>query len=264
LSNLCVLPHDEDAEALPALRLCRAHRRRLEHDLADLPRLHAELGDALTPGNTTTGSGRVTGTATARLPINPAVADHRDQIRHDLVWWCLFVADKRGLGLPADRVPDIAAWLGRHVEWIAGHHVAAVECPPVMAALVGRARALLDPTRKLPTGERCRMAPDGAERCDGLITMIQAPDETWSARCSVCGPQEAAPYLHDRAAGRWVTIERVRAYALRAHGVRAERATIRSWAARQRVITTTTDGVTWYDLGSVQRYLSERAPQQAS
>jgi hypothetical protein len=145
LSNLCVLPHDEDAEALPALRLCKSHRRRLEHDLRDLPRLHAELGDALTPGTVTNGSGRVSGSSSAPLPINPAVADWRDQIRHDLVWWAIYVADERGIGLPIDRVPDIAAWLGRHVEWIAGHRVAAVECPPVMRELVGRARGLLSP-----------------------------------------------------------------------------------------------------------------------
>lgn len=275
MNTLCVADHgDEDAEALPALRLCRAHRSRLERDLADLPRLHADLGDHLAPGTSgggyiTIGGGIPTGRGTddagplaiheGRLPINPAVADHRDQIKHDLVWWAIYVADERGHAQPAaNTVPAIAAWLGRHVEWIAGHHVAAVECPPVMAALVGRARGLLDPNRRLATGERCRTTDEDGARCNGLISMVQASDETWTARCTVCGPQVAAAYLHDKVAGRWVTIERVRAYALRAHGVRAERATIRSWAARERVVTAITDGVTWYDLGSVQRYLTER------
>jgi hypothetical protein len=88
--------------------------------------------------------------------------------------------------------------------------------------------------------------------------MRQAPNETWSARCPVCGEQEAADYLHDALAGRWVTIERVEAYVLRIHGLRVARATIRSWAARERVQTKTEREQTWYELGSVHRYLVER------
>jgi hypothetical protein len=259
LSELCVTDHgDSDRRALPGLRLCGGCHDRLARDLADLPALHDRLGDHLGTGGGTALTGRVSGTSAAPLPINPSVADHRDQIRHDLVWWAIHVADERGHALPADTVQDVAAWLGRHVEWIAATLPAAEECPGVMRALVGRAHALLDPNRKLATGERCRVVPEGAERCAGVISMVQGSDETWTARCTVCGPQSAAPYLHDKVAGRWVTLDRVRAYALRAHGVRAERATIRSWAARGRVQTRTEADTTWYDLGSVQRYLTER------
>jgi hypothetical protein len=191
LSNLCVADHgDEDAEALPALRLCRSHRRRLEHDLRDLPRLHAELGDALTPGSAATGSGRVTGTSEARLPINPAVADHRDQIKHDLVWWAIYVADERGHAQPAaNTVPAIADWLGRHVEWIAGHHVAAVECPPVMRNLVGRARALIAPSgaKRIEIGG-CRDSVE-AGPCGGTLwATVRAEDDVRPSELYCDGP----------------------------------------------------------------------------
>jgi hypothetical protein len=259
LSDLCVTDHgDSERRALPGLRLCGGCHDRLVRDLSDLPHLHDRLGDHLGTGGSAAFGGRVSGSSAAPLPINPAVADHRDQIRHDLVWWAILVADMRGHAQPANTVPAIAAWLGRHVDWIAATLPAAEECPGVMRGLVGRAHSLLDPNRKLTTGERCRTTDEDGARCNGLISMVQAPDETWTARCTVCGPQTAAPYLHDKVAGRWVTLDRVRAYALRAHGVRAERATIRSWAARGRVQTRTEADTTWYDLGSVQRYLTER------
>lgn len=205
MSNLCVLPHDEDAEALPALRLCRAHRRRLERDLADLPRLHADLGDHLAPGTSgggyvTIGGGIPTGRGTdnagplaiheGRLPINPAVADHRDQIKHDLVWWAIYVADERGHAQPAaNTVPAIADWLGRHVEWIAGHHVAAVECPPVMAALVGRARALIAPSgaKRIEIGG-CRDSVE-AGPCGGTLwATVRAEDDVRPSEIYCDGP----------------------------------------------------------------------------
>jgi hypothetical protein len=147
LSHLCVADHGEDdAEALPGIRLCRACRKGLTRDLERLPRLHADLASILPTGGAQGGSGRVTGSSAKPLPIRGDVADLRDQIRHDLVWWCLFVSERRGLDLPIDRVPEIAAWLGRHAEWIAGHEVAAVECPPVMRDLAGRAHGLLNPS----------------------------------------------------------------------------------------------------------------------
>ncbi|WP_242890222.1 hypothetical protein [Actinomadura litoris] len=263
MSDLCVQDHGEDERrALPGLRLCGGHRDGLERDLGALPRLHSDLATILATGGAASGSGRVSGTSSAPLPIRPDVAAHRDQIRHDLVWWAVFVADERGHALPKDDVLDIARWLGRHVDWIAANLPAAEECPPVMRGLAGRARSLLDPNRRLPTGERCRKVPDGGERCPGVVSMIQKPDETWTARCTVCGPQEAAPYLHDRVNGRWVTIERLEAYALGRHGARVPRATIRSWAVRDQISTRTEDGHTWYELGSVEARLRDWAERE--
>jgi hypothetical protein len=147
LNDLCVLDHGDDpAEALPTLRLCRSHRDGLRRDLERLPSLHARLATALATGGTSSGTGRVSGSSSEPLPIRADVADLRDQIRHDLVWWAIFVAEERGHAQPANTVHAIAEWLGRHVEWIAGHSVAAVECPPVMRSLAGRAHALLNPS----------------------------------------------------------------------------------------------------------------------
>jgi hypothetical protein len=256
-SDLCVTPHDPDRRALPTLRLCGSCRDHLERLLAEMPALYADLGRALA----TTGSGgqRVSGTAAEPLPINPAVAEHRHQIQHDLVWWVVYVAQTRGIALPARSEPAVtAAWLTTHVEWLAADRAAAEECLPVMRALAGRARGLLDPDRRLHTGERCRVVAEEGERCEGTIAMVLGADDGWRARCSHCGTQEAAAYLHDKLAGRLVTIERVEAYVLHHHGVRVARATIRSWAAREHVQTSEQNGATWYDLGSVERYLSER------
>ena len=146
MSHLCVLDHDDDTEALPSLRICRGHHTALTRDLANLPRLHADLAAILPTGGSHNGTGPVSGTTNAPLPIRSDVADLRDQIHHDLIWWCLYVSERRGHALPADTVPDIAAWLRRHIEWIAAHEVAAVDCPPVMRDLAGRAHGLLNPS----------------------------------------------------------------------------------------------------------------------
>jgi hypothetical protein len=124
----------------------------------------------------------VSGSSSEPLPINTAVADHRDQIRRDLVWWVRFVAEERGLlGLPGDRVGEIAAWLGKHVEWLAAHPVAAAECPPVMRGLVGRARALVAPSgaRRIAIGP-CRGSREGedAQECSGTLwATVRAEDD---------------------------------------------------------------------------------------
>jgi hypothetical protein len=191
LSNLCVLDHgSDDAEALPALRLCRAHHKGLTRDLADLPRLHTDLGDHLATGGSATGSGRVSGSSSEPLPINPAVADLRDQIRHDLVFWCLFVAEKRRLAsLPDDTVPAITRWLLGHVEWIAGHEAAAVECPPVMRDLAGRAHRILNPSgaKRIEIGP-CRDSVE-AGPCGGTLwATCRAEDDKRPSEIYCDGP----------------------------------------------------------------------------
>lgn len=191
MSNLCVADHgDEDAEALPALRLCRAHRRRFERDVRALGRLHGDLAAALGHDSSPRYGNRITGTSAAPLPINPAVADLRDQIRHDLVFWVLFVADQRSItGLPDDRVSEIAGWLLGHVEWLAGHPAGAVECPPVMAALAGRARGILAPdgAKRIRIGVCRDSVEDGP--CGGTIwATVRADDDPKPSEVYCDGP----------------------------------------------------------------------------
>lgn len=262
ITDICLAPHRHDPDrprrAMDGLYLCLGCRAQLGGLLDDLPALYAQLEDRLANGGSSTGPA-VSGSTSDPLPINTAVADHRHQIQHDLVWWCVFVADERGIDRPDSSAPAAtAAWLARHADWCAANRPAAEELLPVLRQLAGRARAIIDPDRTLPTGERCRATGEDGERCDGAVVMRQGTDETWSAWCPACGSQEAAAYLHDTIAGRWVTIERVEAYVLRVFGRRIARATIRSWAARERVQIKTERDKTWYELGSVHRYLSAR------
>jgi len=197
LSDLCVLDHgDEDARALPSLRLCPGHRSQLRRDIEALGSLHGDLESVLAHGSSPRYGNRVSGSSAEPLPINPAVADHRDQIRHDLVWWVRYVAEERGLaGLPDSRVSEIAAWLGTHVDWIAAHPVAAVECPPVMRGLVGRARALVAPSgaRRIAIGP-CRDTWNG-EACTGrLWATVRREDDPQPSviYCDGCGTERGA------------------------------------------------------------------------
>ncbi|MCP2339189.1 hypothetical protein [Actinomadura rupiterrae] len=261
-NDLCVTDHgDDERRALPALRLCARCYYDLRFDLDALPRLYDALAEALA---VTGGAGqRVTGSSGHPLPINPAVAGHRDQIRHDLIWWALHVADARGLTLPESTVRAVAELLAHQVDWIAATLPAAAESPPVFAELVRRARSLLDPVRRLATGERCRSADEDGQRCTGTVSMVLTRAEAWEARCSRCGPQEAAPYLRDTIAGRMVTAERVQTYALRSYGQQVTASTIRSWAHRGHIRSEERGGSVWYDLGSVSRYLAARQGRMA-
>jgi len=86
-------------------------------------------------------------------------------------------------------------------------------------------------------------------------------DGLLSARCDTCGPQEAAPYMRARIAGRWVTAERVMAYAASC-GHRVGAAAVRQWAHRGHIVQEEAAGRVWYELGSVEKYLSGRKQRE--
>ena len=189
MTDICVQPHKEDHSALPALRLCTGCYYGLRGAIKALPKLHAQLGDALATGSSPSTGGRVSGSSSEPLPINPAVADLRDQIKHDLTWWCIFVADERGFRLPADDIREITAWLIRQTDWIAASLPAAEECPPVMRALVGRARAIVYPSgaKRIKIGPCREVLEDGP--CAGtLYATCRAEDDPRPSRiyCGEC------------------------------------------------------------------------------
>lgn len=198
--HLCVQPHENDHTALPALRLCSGCYHGLKGAIRALPRLHAQLGDHLSspavfttvnngPRQAKDGDRDPLVIAETRSPINTAVADLRDQIKHDLVWWALFVADERGFKVPANRVPVIGQWMLRQVDWIAASLPAAEECPPVMKALAGRARAILNPSgaKRITIGPCREVLEDGP--CGGtLYATCRAEDDPRPSRiyCGEC------------------------------------------------------------------------------
>lgn len=192
MNDLCVQPHDTDRRALPSLRLCAACHDRLRRDLQALPRLHAGLDAALAAGHSPRYGHRVSGSSSAPLPINIAVADLRDQIRHDLAWWTRFVAERRGItALPAPEVAGMAAWLLTHADWIAAHEEAAVDCPPVVRELARRARGLLDPSG----AKRIEIGPCPETGCGGtLYATVRRDDDPRPSviYCPTCGLEKGA------------------------------------------------------------------------
>jgi hypothetical protein len=133
-----------------------------------------------------------------------------------------------------------------------------------MRRLDGRAKGMMDPPRRLATGERCRVVDDDLARCQGLISMSTGSDDLMTARCTVCGVQDVGPYMHAGLAGRWVTWERVQAYALTRHGARIKGDTVRQWAKREHIRAMTEAGAVWYELASVEKYLSGRKIERMS
>ena len=192
-ADVCVTEHRVDPErlrtAIDGAWLCRGCLTRLRNDLTTLPRRYADLEEIL--GGAAAGGERISGTAERRLPISAAVAEHRHQIVHDLLWWCIYVADERGIARPGSADPaTTAAWLARHVDWCAAHRPAAEELPAVLRHLTGRAWALLDPSgsRRITIGP-C-IATVGDEPCEGIVyATVRADDDPRpsSIYCETCG-----------------------------------------------------------------------------
>lgn len=258
-TDICIARHrldpDRHRRAIDGLYLCHGCRDRLEQLVAEMPARYDELGRALTGGGGGGGQ-RVSGSSSEPAPINLGVTEHRQHIEGVLASWARLVAEERGIAPPAGpQVVRTAPWLTVHIDWCAGNRWVD-EMLTELRACTGRARAMLDPARRLPTGERCRVTDEDGEQCDGTITMRQSHDEVWKAVCSHCGPQMPGAYMADSVDGRWVTIERVEAYVLRVHGRRVARATVRKWVERERIQSREDNGKVWYELASVERYLS--------
>jgi hypothetical protein len=243
------------------LYLCDSCLHHLERLIAEMPAMYEDLSRQVSSGSS---GPRVSGSSSARLPINPTASEHQCQIVGVLASWCKLVADERGIATPAG--PEVwrtAPWLTVHVTWCAANPWVD-EMLAELRQLAGRARSIADPTRKLPTGERCRTVFEDGERCDGSIVMQLDRDDCWTAWCPECGPHAAADYLHDSISGRWVTIERAEVFVSRVHGRRVARSTIRSWVSRGHIRSQDQHGKTWYELSSLERYLAPRRERVGS
>jgi hypothetical protein len=186
VTGLCVLDHrgGQTRRAIDGLWLCQSDIDQLERLIRDMPHRYAQLARAHSiPGR---GADPVSGSSSEPLPINPAAAEHRHQIRHDLIWWCVHVADERGISRPADGEPTTTAvWLHHHVNWLGADRPSAEECLPVMRQLAGRAWAIIDPDGR----KRIKIGPCVTADCDGtLYATVRADDDPRSSviYCDTC------------------------------------------------------------------------------
>ncbi|GAA0918847.1 hypothetical protein GCM10009560_16080 [Nonomuraea longicatena] len=138
--TLCVAPNcggdGDPRQAADGLLICLPCSNRLRRDLGAAPALYRWLGEHVMPGTSggdRVSGGRVEAPVPARLDVlcminDGAVAyrgDDDDQvgppsIPSTLKNWVWLVCEHRGLVYPAAAgVPELAAFLARHVEWAA-------------------------------------------------------------------------------------------------------------------------------------------------
>jgi hypothetical protein len=116
----CVLPHRHDPDrprpVEPGLLVCRGCVSSLEQALAELPAQFRGLSLVLAAGGST--GAKVSGSSEARLPINPTVAELREDIDRKLVSWAMMIAEERGDHTPcSNNVEVVACWLLVRLRW---------------------------------------------------------------------------------------------------------------------------------------------------
>lgn len=174
--DICLVPHTKDPErarrALDGKYACDGCCQQLDSNLRAAPNHYAQLGRNLATGGT--GSERVSGTTTVPLPINLAIAAHRDHLRGVLVSWSRLVIDERGITGPATgEVDDTAPFLLRHAGWAAGHRWIDEFAVEIRQA-AGRARRLLDPSG----AKQIRIGPCPETGCAGMLhATVRAEDD---------------------------------------------------------------------------------------
>lgn len=247
------MPHAHDPDrprrAAPGTTLCRGHLAELVRTLGELPALAADLDRAHTPGR-----GRP---ADPHIPIDEDTARHRTRMTEVIASWCRAAADE------TDQAPPAEADLARTVPWLLAHirDCAAQEWAGELLDeardLARTARHLTDIRgRRIPLAAQC-LTHESGQRCTGAVTITVRGDD-WTATCDTCDTrQDATPYLRGVRGGRWITQDGVIVLA-RLFGLPASPDVVRQWHHRRRITGRRADGVTWYDLASVQRYLAAR------
>lgn len=154
--HLCV-------ETDPAL--CVPCQERLDRQLALLPRVYGELEVALVPAPNS--GDRLTGTARPGIPLNGPAVEARAAIRGTLASWADLIVEGRTVRLPLRTVPALAAFLRRHLGWLAVHP-AAEDAATDIDELVQRSLRIARPRhdRRIPVG------PCIATACRGRLTAV--------------------------------------------------------------------------------------------
>lgn len=120
--------------------LCVPCQERLDRQLALLPRVYGELEVALAPAPDS--GDRETGTARPGIPLNGPAVEARAAVRGTLASWADLLVEGRTVRLPLRTVPALAAFLRRHLGWLAAHPAAEDAARDIDAVLQRALRTL--------------------------------------------------------------------------------------------------------------------------
>lgn len=145
--------------------LCVPCQERLDRQLALLPRVYGELEVALVSAPDS--GDRVTGTARPGIPLNGPAVEARADIRGTLASWADLLVEGRTVRLPLRTVPALAAFLRRHLAWLAVHP-AAEDAATEIDALLRRSLAVARPRHD----RRIAVGPCVTTDCRGRLTAV--------------------------------------------------------------------------------------------
>ncbi|SEF88000.1 hypothetical protein SAMN05216223_102343 [Actinacidiphila yanglinensis] len=131
--------------------LCVPCQERLDRQLALLPRVYGELEVALVPAPDS--GDRETGTARPGIPLNGPAVEARAAVRGTLASWADLIVEGRTVRLPLRTVPALAAFLRRHLGWLAVHPAAEDAATDIDAVLYEALR--------ITSPEPCGAVPSG-------------------------------------------------------------------------------------------------------
>ncbi|NUR02423.1 MAG: hypothetical protein HOY79_39570 [Streptomyces sp.] len=177
--------------------LCVPCQERLDRQLALLPRVYGELEVALVPAPDS--GDRLTGTARPGIPLNGPAVEARADIRGTLASWADLMVEGRNVRLPLRTVPALAAFLRRHLGWLAVHP-AAEDAATEIDELLRRSLAIARPRhdRHIPVGP-CLVAA-----CRGRLTAVARDPGTALPSAVECDTDPA----HTWPPERWRSLHR--------------------------------------------------------
>ncbi|MFG2193345.1 helix-turn-helix domain-containing protein [Streptomyces sp. NPDC048639] len=180
-------------------RLCSSCLGAMARTLTSLPALHEECGRVLG------GSGqrrleRSPGRTTPGMPLNTAAVEAREAMMRVLASWSGLVVDERGTSVPRRDVRVLAAFLLRHVDWLAGHSAVA-ELTAELERLLAFAGRVVEP----PQVQRMVIGACAREGCGGTLSTYAGPRRN--------GPEDTrivctAEPDHNWAMHEWVSLGR--------------------------------------------------------
>lgn len=175
----------------PGLRLCPACADTLTGDLRIIPDLYEECGRVL--GGSDRPREKTSGGAMPGLPFNATAAEVRSAILGVLASWSALVAEERRVQPPRRQPGPLAAFLARHIEWLAAHAAAADASHELasVARWAGRV-AFRD------SFSRVRIGPCVEAACPGELVAFLRPQDPASLAQIVCSAEAGHAWPGDQ------------------------------------------------------------------